>query len=37
MQSLQITKPWQAALFEHMEILSVKLCFLHLLPANTFL
>lgn len=37
MQSLQITKAWQALLLEHMEILSVKVCFLHLLPANTFL
>lgn len=34
MQSLQITQPWQAATSEHMEIWSVKLCFLHLLPAN---
>lgn len=37
MQSLQITQPWQAAASEHMEILSVKLCFLHLLPANALL
>lgn len=37
MQSLQITQPWQAASSEHMEIWSVKLCFLHLLPANALL
>lgn len=37
MQSLQITQPWQADASEHMEIWSVKLCFLHLLPANALL
>lgn len=37
MQSLQITQPWQAAASEHMEIWSVKLCFLHFLPANALL
>lgn len=37
MQSLQITQPWQAPASEHMEIWSVKLCFLHLLPANALL
>lgn len=31
MQALQITKAWQAALPEHMEILSVKVCFLLLI------
>lgn len=31
MQSLQITKAWQAALLEHTEILSVKACFLLLI------
>lgn len=37
MQSLQIAQPWQADASEHMEIWSVKLCFLHLLPANALL